>query len=165
MSDDLLTSAELIGIEPVRREHRRGSPRQQFTLWWSANLGMPPFLVGVLGPVLGLNLTQTIFSVLLGNIIASVLLSLTAAIGVGYGLAQMPLSRALFGRRGNYVPAAFNAISALGWYIVNTSVGAPALAVLLHLNLAFAFILMIVAQGLIVYVGHHMIHRFEHWMV
>lgn len=159
-----IASLETMGIEPIRVDQRRGSPRQQFTLWWSANLGMPPFLVGVLGPVLGLNLSQTVWAVIIGNVMASLLLGITAAVGVGYGLAQMPLSRALFGRRGNYFPAALNAVSALGWYIVNTAVGGTALAVLLHVNVGLAFVLMILAQSAIVYVGHHLIHRFEYWM-
>lgn len=158
------TARDSMGIEPIAKDKRRGSPRQQFTLWWSANLGMPPFLVGVLGPVLGLNLTQTVWAVVIGNVIASLLLGLTAAAGVGYGLAQMPLSRALFGHKGNYLPAGMNAISSLGWYIVNTAIGGTALAALLHMNIGLAFVVMIIAQGSIVYLGHHMIHRFEHWM-
>ncbi len=153
-----------MGIEPIAKDKRRGSPRQQFTLWWSANLGMPPFLVGVLGPVLGLNLSQTVWAVVVGNVIASLLLGLTAQAGVGYGLAQMPLSRGLFGHKGNYLPAGMNAISSLGWYIVNTAIGGTALAALLHMNIGLAFIVMIIAQGAIVYLGHHVIHRFEHWM-
>ncbi|MDA8195024.1 MAG: cytosine permease [Thermaerobacter sp.] len=159
-----IASLETMGIEPISPDKRRGAPRQQFTLWWSANLGMPPFLVGVLGPVLGLSLLQTVWAVVLGNIIASLLLGITAAVGIGYGLAQMPLSRALFGHKGNYFPAALNALSSLGWYVVNTAVGGTALAVLLHVNVAIAFIIMIIAQGAIVYLGHDMIHRFEHWM-
>lgn len=158
------TTTELLGIEPVPQEMRHGTPRQLFTLWWSANLGMPAFLVGVLGPILGLNWLQTIIAVIMGNLIASLMLGATAVTGTGQGLAQLPLSRSVFGRRGNYVPAGLNFLSSLGWYVVNTAIGGGALSVLLHLPLALAIMLVAVAQGALAYLGYDVIHRFEQVM-
>jgi NCS1 family nucleobase:cation symporter-1 len=131
-------------------------------LWWSANLGMPPFLTGVLGPVLGLNVAESAAAVLLGNSIASLLLALTAAAGAGQGLGQMPLSRALFGRVGNYLPGGLNFLSTLGWYVVNTAIGGGALAALLDLNLGVAVALIALVQAAVAYLGHDVIHRLEH---
>jgi NCS1 family nucleobase:cation symporter-1 len=156
--------AELLGIEPVPDAARHGSPRQLFHLWWAANLGIPPFLVGVLGPLLGLSLLETLAAVLLGNVVASLMLAATAVTGTGQGLAQLPLSRAVFGRRGNYLPAALNFLSSLGWYTVNTFVGGGALAVLLRVPLTAGIGVVAVAQAVLAYLGYDVIHGFERVM-
>ncbi len=156
---------EPLGIEWVPPAKRHGKPTQLFSLWFSANLGMPAWLVGVLGPVLGLNLMQTIIAVILGNIIASVLVGLTAKAGSGQGLAQLPLSRSIFGRRGNYLPAFLNTLSAIGWYTVNTAVGGEALARLFNWPLALGLLVVAVGQIALGYLGYDVIHRFEHIMV
>lgn len=135
----MMASEELVeplGIEWVPSAKRHGKPSQLFSLWFSANLGMPAWLVGVLGPVLGLDLGQTLFAIILGNIIASLLVGLTAKAGTGQGLAQLPLSRSIFGRRGNYLPSFLNTLSAIGWYTINTAVGGEAMAKLIHIPLA-----------------------------
>jgi NCS1 family nucleobase:cation symporter-1 len=120
---------------------------------------MPPFLVGVLGPILGLSLFQTLATVVLGNVIASLMLAATTTTGTGQGLAQLPLSRALFGRHGNYVPAGLNFLSTLGWYVVNTFIGGGALSVLLHFSLPVGIGIVAVAQAVLAYLGHDVIHR------
>lgn len=156
--------AERLGIEPVPDALRHGSPRQLFFLWFAANLGMPAWLVGVLGPVLGLGWTATLVAIGLGNTIASLLLGLTAAAGAGQGLAQLPLGRSLFGRRGNYLPAFLNFLSSLGWYTANTAVGGAVLSHLLGWNLALSMFLIALVQVVISYLGYDAIHRVEKWM-
>ncbi len=156
-----LKNVERLGIEQVSLDQRKGSPKQLFFLWWSANMGMPPFLVGLLGPILGLGLIPSVIGVVVGNLLASTLLASTASVSTGYGLAQMPLVRRIFGRRGNYLPAGLNAISSLGWYIVNTTVGGEAISTVTHLPLLPSYVIMIVVQLGIVYLGHDVIHRFE----
>src|ERR1700674_3929421 len=42
------------GIEQVSASERHGRPRALFTLWLSANMGLPVWLVGALAIVLGL---------------------------------------------------------------------------------------------------------------
>ena len=159
-----IKAVERLGIEEVPQSQRKGSPRQLFSLWWSANLGIPPFLVGLLGPVLGLGLLPSVLGIIVGNLLASLLLSATASVSTGYGLAQMPLIRRLFGRKGNYLPASLNAISALGWYVVNTTVGGEAIATVFHTPLIVSFAIMVAIQLVIVYLGHDLIHRFERIM-
>ncbi len=166
--DDIVTQKELIeplGIEWVPPGKRHGKPSQLFFLWFSANLGMPAWLVGVLGPVLGLNLIQTIIAIILGNLIASLLVGLTAKTGSGQGLAQLPLSRSIFGRRGNYLPAFLNTLSAIGWYTVNTAVGGEALARLFDWPLGLGLLVVAAGQMVLGYLGYDVIHRFEHVMV
>lgn len=158
------TYAETLGIEPVPPDARHGRPRQLFSLWFSANLGMPAWLVGVLGPILGLSWGATVIAILVGNSLASLLLGLTAAAGSGQGLAQLPLARAIFGRRGNYVPALLNTLSSLGWYTVNTAVGGAALAQVLGWSLAPAMATIATGQILIGYLGYDTIHRVEKGM-
>ncbi len=156
---------EVRGIEWVPRHERHGKPEQLFTLWFAANLGMPAFLVGVLGPVLGLNLLQSGLAVVLGNILAATLVAFTAAAGSGQGLPQLMLVRSVFGRRGNYVPSALNTLSAIGWYTINTAVGGEAVAALLHWPIAVGLALLALAQIALGYFGYDVIHRFEHIMV
>ncbi|POB11997.1 cytosine permease [Sulfobacillus sp. hq2] len=161
MAEDIV---EARGIEWVPASERHGRPSQLFTLWFSANLGMPALLVGVLGPVLGLSIGQTLWAVLLGNLLASTLLALVAQAGTGQGLAQLPLVRSVFGRLGNYVPSFLNTLSATGWYTINTAIGGEAVSRLLQWPLGWSLALLAAAQVALGYLGYGVIVRFERIM-
>jgi NCS1 family nucleobase:cation symporter-1 len=70
--------------------------------------------------VLGLSLLETLIVVALGNIVGCSLFGLFCVMGHRTGVNQMVLSRAAFGRRGAYLPAAGQVLMAMGWLGVNT---------------------------------------------
>ena len=57
------------GIEQVSASERHGRPRTLFTLWLSANMGLPVWLVGALAIVFGLGFADGVIAILVGNIV------------------------------------------------------------------------------------------------
>ena len=149
------------GIEQVVESERHGRTRTLFTLWLSANMGLPVWLVGALAVILGLGFADGVAAILVGNIIGCALLALTASMGPEIGMPQLPFTRHSFGTRGAYLPALLNWVSACGWYAVNSVVGALAIARLTPLPFWLALLLLSVAQILVGVYGYNLIHRFE----
>ncbi len=149
------------GIEQVRVSERHGSARSLFTLWLSANMGLPVLIVGTLAFSLHLGFADGIAAVVVGNIIGCSLLAITASMGPEIGMPQLPFTRHSFGARGAYLPAALNWVSASGWYAVNSIVGALAIAHLTTLPFWISLVILSVVQILVGIYGYNMIHRFE----
>src|SRR5579875_2546333 len=129
---DKATTIETFGIEHIPGNERHGSPGRVFTLWFAANLTIADYVIGVLCVlVFGLTVLQAIPVLIVGNILGGLVVGLSAAMGPKLGYPQMFSSRSSFGKRGNYVLAALNWISTVGWFTVNTILGTEALQVIL----------------------------------
>src|SRR5438045_3819020 len=149
------------GIERVRETERHGNTRSLFTLWLSANMGLPVWLVGALAVIFGLGFVDGVIAILIGNIIGCSLLALTASMGPEIGMPQLPFTRHSFGARGAYLPAVLNWVSASGWYAVNSIVGSLAIARLTTLPFWLSLVVLTIAQMLLGIYGYNLIHRFE----
>jgi len=149
------------GIEQVSASERHGRPRALFTLWLSANMGLPVWLVGALAIVFGLGFADGVTAILVGNIIGCGLLALTASMGPEIGMPQLSFTRHSFGLRGAYLPAFLNWVSASGWYAVNSIVGSLAIARLTTLPFWVSLLVLTVAQMVLGIYGYNLIHRFE----
>jgi len=156
-----MLTVEPHGIEPISAAARHGRTRSLFSLWLSANMGLPVWLVGALAVVLGLGFADGVAAIVIGNIVGCGLLALTASMGPAIGLPQLPFTRRSFGARGVYLPALLNWISTSGWYAVNTVLGTFALARLTSLPFWVALLLLSVVQMLLGVYGYNVIHRFE----
>jgi nucleobase:cation symporter-1, NCS1 family len=108
------------GIEPIRPEDRTSTPWRQFWIWAGANLAPINWVLGALGPILGLSLIETMVVVIIGNVVGCALFGLFCLMGYRTGVNQMVLSRAAFGRRGAYLPATAQMLMTMGWLGVNT---------------------------------------------
>src|SRR6266567_760144 len=149
------------GIERVQEVERHGNTRSLFTLWLSANMGLPVWLVGALAVIFGLGFADGVVAILVGNIIGCSLLALTASMGPEIGMPQLPFTRHSFGSRGAYLPALLNWVSASGWYAVNSIIGALAIARLTTLPFWLSLLILSVVQVLVGVYGYNFIHRFE----
>ncbi|MCA1598810.1 MAG: cytosine permease [Chloroflexi bacterium] len=156
-----MLTVEPHGIEPISAAARHGRTRSLFSLWLSANMGLPVWLVGALAVVLGLGFADGVAAIVIGNMIGCGLLALTASMGPAIGLPQLPFTRRSFGARGVYLPALLNWISTSGWYAVNTVLGTFALARLTSLPFWVALLLLSAGQMLLGVYGYNVIHRFE----
>jgi NCS1 nucleoside transporter family len=108
------------GIAPIPAADRTSTPLQQFWIWAGANIAPINWVLGALGPILGLSLIETMIIVIVGNIAGCALFGLFCVMGHRTGVNQMVLSRAAFGRRGAYLPAAAQMLMTMGWLGVNT---------------------------------------------
>ncbi len=160
---DQPVAVEKIGIEHVPDEMRHGSSRRTFTLWFAANLTIADYVIGVLTTVyFGFTVGQAIPILLLGNLLGGLFLGLAAAMGPSLGFPQMLSSRSSFGRLGNYLPGAFNWISTVGWFSVNTILAVVALRVVFPgANFVAAAAAYVLIQSVIAIYGHDFIHLFE----
>jgi len=152
------------GIEPIPAAERHGRSSSLFTLWFAANLGIPPWFLGVLLYAFGLGLYWSLLTVLLGNLIGAALVGLASTMGPQSGLPQLALSRVGFGRLGVYLPAALNWLSCLGWFAVNSLLGGELLASLFHMPEAGGIVLIGALQIAIAAFGHDMVHAVERWV-
>jgi len=152
------------GIEAIPAAERHGRSSSLFTLWFAANLGVPPWFTGVLALTLGLSVPWALLGVLVGNLIGAVLVGLASAMGPRSGLPQLMLSRDSFGRRGVYLPAVLNWLSCLGWFAVNSVLGGELTASLLHIPAVFGLCVIAAVQIVIAVFGYDMVHRAERWV-
>ncbi len=160
---DRPVAVEKLGIEHVPEDARHGSPSRTFTLWFAANLTIADYVIGVITTVyFGFTLSQALPVLVLGNALGGLLLGLAASMGPSLGFPQMLSSRASFGRRGNYLPAALNWVSTVGWFTVNTILAVFALQVVFPgANFVLAAAAYVVIQAVIAIYGHDFIHLFE----
>ena len=107
-------------LQPIPESARTNSVSGQFWIWAGANIAPINWVLGALGINLGLGLRDTLIVLVAGNLIGMAIFGLFVLMGQRTGVTGMVLSRAAFGRRGNYLPAAIQALLVIGWCAVNT---------------------------------------------
>jgi NCS1 nucleoside transporter family len=166
-----VTAVEPGGIEYIPDRERHGSPIQLFWTWMSPNMEFATVFVGVLPvAVFGGGFWPTVFGVTLGSLMGSITHGILSTMGPRFGVPQMVAGRAPFGFLGNFLPAGLSWLTAsFGWFIVNSVSGAFALVTLMSvlnnhhevISFSVAFTIIVVAQVLIAFIGHNLIHSFE----
>lgn len=159
------------GIEYIPDSERHGSPIRLFWTWVSPNMEFATVFVGILPiAVFGGGFWPTVLGVTLGSLLGSITHAILSTMGPRFGVPQMVESRAAFGFLGNLLPAALSWVTAsFGWFLVNSVSGTFALVALTQqlnnnhplLSFTAAFVIVVVAQVLIAFIGHNMIHSFE----
>jgi NCS1 family nucleobase:cation symporter-1 len=107
-------------LAPVPEGARVSTAAHQFWIWAGANIAPINWVLGALGIVLGLSLADTITVLVIGNLIGMAVFGFFVLMGQRTGVTQMVLSRSAFGRRGAYLPTAFQFVIATGWCAINT---------------------------------------------
>ncbi|MGZ4616957.1 MAG: purine-cytosine permease family protein [Actinomycetes bacterium] len=107
-------------LAPVPEEFRSSTAAHQFWIWAGANIAPINWVLGALGIVLGLSLADVITVLVIGNAIGMATFGFFVLMGQRTGVTQMVLSRSAFGRRGAYLPTAFQFVIATGWCAINT---------------------------------------------
>ena len=114
----------------------------QFSLW--GNLGIS-LTLPVLAPFLlpdGSSLLATVAAVLVGVVLGSLILGLTAVVGAATGAPSMMVLRGLLGTRLSYLPTVMNIAQCVGWAVVEILVIAQAAQSLTSPSLRWMFILL-----------------------
>jgi nucleobase:cation symporter-1, NCS1 family len=166
-----VTAVEPGGVEYISERERHGSPIQLFWTWMSPNMEFATVFVGVLPiAVFGGGFWPTVFGVTLGSLMGSITHAILSTMGPRFGVPQMVEGRASFGFFGNFLPAALSWLTAsFGWFIVNSVSGTFALVTLTSvvsnktavLDFRVAFVIVVVAQVIVAFIGHNLIHQFE----
>ena len=146
----------------VRPEEQTMTIEKPFWAFFTTNMVIAVWLVGIFIAGFGLNLWQSVIVIVLGNVLGSIPLGLIAEMGPRTRLSQVEGSRLSLGKMGTRVSAILNWIDAVGWDAINNIPSAAALVALLVIYgftlpfwLALAFI--VVLQMLIGIYGHHLV--------
>jgi nucleobase:cation symporter-1, NCS1 family len=107
-------------LAPVPDEARTSKASHQFWIWAGANIAPINWVLGALGISIGLSLADVILVLVVGNAIGMAVFGFFVLMGQRTGVTQMVLSRSAFGRRGAYLPTAFQFVIATGWCAINT---------------------------------------------
>ncbi|MFN2477087.1 MAG: NCS1 family nucleobase:cation symporter-1 [Chthoniobacterales bacterium] len=119
-----LYNADLAPVPPARRTWRVGSFA---ALWISMSACIPTYMLAssLIGG--GMNCSQAILTIFLGNLIVVIPMILNAHAGTRYGIPFPVFCRASFGTVGANVPALMRAFVACGWFGIQTWIGGAAI--------------------------------------
>jgi nucleobase:cation symporter-1, NCS1 family len=170
------TGPEWVGehsLAPVPESAKQAKPSSQFWIWAGANIAPINWVLGALGIALGLSLADVILVLVIGNAIGMSVFGFFVLMGQRTGVTQMVLSRSAFGRRGAYLPTAFQFVIATGWCAINTWIVLDLVTSLFGelgidggRGLQIVTVLVIMAfQVLIAAYGFRAIATFEKWTV
>ena len=115
-------SFDVHGVEPVPAAERTSSASDQFWIWMGANIAPINWVLGALGISMGLSLLDTMLVLVIGNLIGMGLFGIFVLFGQKTGVTGMLLGRAVFGRRGDYLPSVIQAVVGLRWCYVHSGI-------------------------------------------
>src|SRR4051794_30919222 len=114
-------------LAPVARAKRTWRVGSFAALWISMSACIPTYMLAssLIGG--GMNWSQAILTIFLGNLIVVIPMILNAHAGTRYGIPFPVFCRASFGTRGANVPALMRAFVACGWFGIQTWIGGAAI--------------------------------------
>ncbi|MGH2895005.1 MAG: purine-cytosine permease family protein, partial [Solirubrobacteraceae bacterium] len=170
---DKALSVDQHGIEPIPDGDRDSTAWQQFSIWFGANLVPTAWVIGAIGPELGLSLVQSIVIMVVGQAAGTLIFGFFTLMGKRTGVSQFALGRMAFGRRGNHIPSIINGLITLAWMGLNTYIVLGLAAYCLHkvglpnghiTQYSVAAVIMVI-QLIIGTLGFYAIRTFEKWTV
>jgi len=126
--DSALWNADLA---PTTAAQRNWAWYHFAALWIGMIIAVPSWMLAAGLIEQGMSAAQAALTVLAGNLIILIPLTLIGHAGARYGVPFAVLARAAFGTRGARLPAVARALVACGWYGIQTWIGGEALLTLL----------------------------------
>lgn len=118
-------------IAPVPAAQRTWKSISFFTLWVGMAVNIPSYMIAASLIDGGMSWQQAMWTVLLGNLIVFVPMSLSGHAGTKYGIPFPVFARASFGIKGSHIPSLLRAIVACGWFGIQTWIGGAAIYTIL----------------------------------
>ena len=140
-------------------DYERRSPRNQFTLWFGANMQITAIVDGALAVVFGADALWAIIGLLIGNIAGGAVMALHSAQGPRLGLPQMISSRAQFGVYGAVVPLVLVVVLYLGFASTGAVLAGQAINQVLHVQAPWVGIVVFgLLTAVVATLGYRHIH-------
>src|SRR5580658_2237069 len=115
-------------IQPIGAEHRHGTARDLFTVWFGSNITLLALVTGALATtVYNLSFTWAVLSILFGNLFGGVFMALHSAQGARLGVPQMVQTRGQFGSLGSLLVVGIVIVMYVGFFASNLVLGGEAL--------------------------------------
>jgi len=126
---DTIESSSLYNkdLAPVDVAHRRWRTYNYAALWISMSVNIPTYILASGMIAGGMNWSQALFTVFLGNVLVLIPMLLNAHAGAQYGIPFPVFARASFGVLGANIPAILRALVACGWFGIQTWIGGEAI--------------------------------------
>lgn len=148
-------------IDMIPAEERHGTPFNQFTLWFGANLQITAIVDGALAVIYGADALWAIVGLFVGQVLGGIVMALHSAQGPRLGLPQMISSRAQFGVFGAALPLVLVIMLYLGFASTGTVLSGQAINSALGLGANMPWVGISIFAGLTAFVaivGYRMIH-------
>jgi NCS1 family nucleobase:cation symporter-1 len=126
ISGDRLINPDLAPVPP---ERRTWSKWHIAALWVGMAVCIPTYTLAAGLIEQGMNWWQAVLSILLGNLIVLIPMTLNAMPGTKFGIPFPVLLRSSFGTLGSNIPALMRGVVACGWFGIQTWVGGSAIYV------------------------------------
>src|SRR3984957_17827098 len=123
--DPRLYSSDLAPTEPDRRTW---TTYNYIALWFSMSMEVTTYMLASSLIAGGMDWKQSLFTILLGNLIVLVPMLLNAHAGAKYGIPFPVFVRASFGSLGANIPGMLRALVACGWFGIQSWLGGQAMA-------------------------------------
>jgi nucleobase:cation symporter-1, NCS1 family len=114
-------------LAPVELARRRWRTYNYAALWISMSVNIPTYMLASGMIAGGMNWSQALFTVFLGNVLVLIPMLLNAHAGAQYGIPFPVFARASFGVLGANIPAILRALVACGWFGIQTWIGGEAI--------------------------------------
>jgi NCS1 family nucleobase:cation symporter-1 len=114
-------------LAPVPLARRNWTTYNYAALWVSMAHCIPTYMLASGLMASGMNWSQALFTILLGNTIVLVPILLNSHPGTKYGIPFPVFARAAYGTLGSNVPALMRALVACGWFGIQAWIGGEAL--------------------------------------
>ncbi len=118
-------------ISPVPADQQDWKAISFFTLWVGMAVNIPSYMIAASLIDGGMSWQQAMWTVLLGNLIVFVPMSLSGHAGTKYGIPFPVFARASFGIKGSHIPSLLRAVVACGWFGIQTWIGGAAIYTIL----------------------------------
>ncbi len=114
-------------LAPVSASRRKWGLLSFAALWISMSACIPTYMLasGLISS--GMNWSQAVFTIFLGNVIVVIPMVLNADAGTRYGIPFPVFCRASFGTTGANIPALLRALVACGWFGIQAWIGGDAI--------------------------------------
>src|SRR2546426_12297292 len=122
-------------LAPVPLSRRNWTTYNYAALWVSMAHCIPTYMLASGLMASGMNWSQALITILLGNTIVLIPILLNSHPGTKYGIPFPVFARAAYGALGSNVPALMRALVACGWFGIQAWIGGGALHTMVKKNL------------------------------
>ncbi|MCQ6278491.1 NCS1 family nucleobase:cation symporter-1 [Bacillus sp. EB600] len=167
-------------LKPIPKGQRKWTWFSYMALWMGIVHNIFNYSVAASLIVLGMNIWQALLTIFVANIVLMVPLALNGHAGSKFGISFPIYARLSFGVFGANVPALIRAFVAIGWFGIQSYLGAMALNVLmlkvipfwsdlstvffgLPINSWISLIAFWILEAVLAIHGMEVIRRFENW--
>lgn len=155
---------ETQGIDRIPEDKKRPpSIWNVFLLWWGATCHIGTVPIGVLGPVFGLPLRESVAAIVAGTLIGAVCPAFCGTLGPKTGLRAIATSRYSFGFYGAKICSVLSIIVAGGFGVVNIVITGQILSAVsdYKMTVSVGCIIVTVISYLVSVFGFRWVHTFE----